>query len=248
MTKTNRTARAPALSTIIVVAASPGNRLQGQLGSSPSSWHRITNSGHTRRYGTGFDFGFGLGFGFGFSFHLILALVLVLLVLGFGIISVVVSVLVSVFVRFCSIRFGSARFRAVVDSMRCGAVWFAMSPPNNSNKPVRRRSYLSWLSIVRRHASLCCWFLVRCHFCCALTCLYSCSFSRKKSCESLTSLSGPCLHHRCRAGCCCCCCCCYQVGLRASRGYFVFMVAGYAVGLLMANMAVYVMAMGQVCS
>ncbi|CAN0017698.1 unnamed protein product [Scytosiphon promiscuus] len=36
-----------------------------------------------------------------------------------------------------------------------------------------------------------------------------------------------------------------SVGLRLSRGYFVFMVAGYAVGLLMANMAVYVMAMGQ---
>lgn len=37
-----------------------------------------------------------------------------------------------------------------------------------------------------------------------------------------------------------------QVGVRASRGYFIFMVAGYSVGLLMANMAVYVMAMGQV--
>lgn len=36
-----------------------------------------------------------------------------------------------------------------------------------------------------------------------------------------------------------------SVGLRSSRGYFAFMVAGYAVGLLMANMAVYVMAMGQ---
>eukprot|EP00904_Undaria_pinnatifida_P002749 jgi/Undpi1/12475/HiC_scaffold_5.g02146.m1 len=36
-----------------------------------------------------------------------------------------------------------------------------------------------------------------------------------------------------------------SVGLRLSRGYFVYMVAGYAVGLLLANMAVYVMAMGQ---
>lgn len=37
-----------------------------------------------------------------------------------------------------------------------------------------------------------------------------------------------------------------QVGLSFKRGYFVFMAAGYAVGLLMANMAVYVMSMGQV--
>eukprot|EP00752_Nemacystus_decipiens_P009947 g8870.t1 len=36
-----------------------------------------------------------------------------------------------------------------------------------------------------------------------------------------------------------------SVGLGITKGYFVFMVAGYAVGLLMANMAVYVMAMGQ---
>lgn len=37
-----------------------------------------------------------------------------------------------------------------------------------------------------------------------------------------------------------------QVGLPLRRGYFIFMAAGYAVGLLMANMAVYVMGMGQV--
>eukprot|EP00903_Cladosiphon_okamuranus_P014280 g13263.t1 len=36
-----------------------------------------------------------------------------------------------------------------------------------------------------------------------------------------------------------------SVGLGLTKGYFIFMVAGYAVGLLMANMAVYVMAMGQ---
>ncbi|CBJ48823.1 putative growth-on protein GRO10 [Ectocarpus siliculosus] len=36
-----------------------------------------------------------------------------------------------------------------------------------------------------------------------------------------------------------------SVGLHWGKGYFVFMVAGYAVGLLMANMAVYVMSMGQ---
>ncbi|CAM9516340.1 unnamed protein product [Ascophyllum nodosum] len=36
-----------------------------------------------------------------------------------------------------------------------------------------------------------------------------------------------------------------SAGLRFAKGYFVFMVAGYAVGLLMANMAVYVMGMGQ---
>ncbi|CAN0121420.1 unnamed protein product, partial [Ectocarpus sp. 6 AP-2014] len=36
-----------------------------------------------------------------------------------------------------------------------------------------------------------------------------------------------------------------SVGLPWGKGYFVFMVAGYAVGLLMANMAVYVLAMGQ---